>query len=138
MTGEIAIGDGRLSAYGEVEAAGVNTGIGRRDDHLRSPDFLAVDEHPVIALRVDEVPFEGEGTVTAAVTIRGATRRVPLQLTVEHDAGALRGRARGRLNRRDFAVVPPAFVDRFVIKPDVEMELDVVARPLGERLRGRS
>lgn len=130
ITGELATGHGRFCAYGEIEAASVRTGIARRDDHLRSTDFLAVDEHPIIALRVDEVPLRGKGTVTAAVTIRGATRNVPLALTVEQDAEALRGRARGRLNRRDFAVIPPAFLDRFVIKPDIEVELDVVARPL--------
>jgi polyisoprenoid-binding protein YceI len=36
----------------EVDLASLDTGIGRRDDHLRNPDFFEVETYPVARVRV--------------------------------------------------------------------------------------
>ena len=65
-----------------VVASSLSTGVERRDDHLRSADFLDVEQHPTIIARVAKI--EPKGTryrVTIDVTIRGLTR--PLILTAK-------------------------------------------------------
>lgn len=44
----------------EIDVASVDTGIPRRDDHLRDPDFFEVERWPHATVRVSEVrPHEG-------------------------------------------------------------------------------
>ena len=44
----------------EIEIASIDTGIERRDDHLRDPDFLEVERWPKASIRVSDVRPEGE------------------------------------------------------------------------------
>jgi polyisoprenoid-binding protein YceI len=64
-----------------IEVAGVYTGIQKRDDHLRSPDFFDAATYPVMTFTSTRV--EGGGgdryTVTGNLTIRGVTRQVVLE-----------------------------------------------------------
>src|SRR3954453_8244666 len=68
---------------GVIDARGVWSGEPTRDEHLRSADFLDVENHPTITFsgrftqRVGDIDFKGE----AAVTIRGVTRTVPLDIS---------------------------------------------------------
>ena len=49
-------GDGHITAKGavfgrvDVRAASLRTGIGKRDEHLRSPDFFDVKKYPEISM----------------------------------------------------------------------------------------
>lgn len=66
----------------EIDAASVDTGVPPRDDHLRSPDFFDVANHPT--LRFVGTRLEGlegdEATLVGELTIRGVTREVPLRM----------------------------------------------------------
>ena len=46
----------------EVDVASLDTGIGRRDDHLRSPDFFDVEKFPTALVRVSNARLRGEST----------------------------------------------------------------------------
>ncbi len=107
----------REQGTGEVEiviqAGSVNTGHAKRDEHLRSPDFLNAAEYPEITFRSTEVTFNGEdkATVEGELTLLGATR--PVTLDVDHIAcGAhpMNGKevcgfnATTTINRSDFGV----------------------------------
>jgi polyisoprenoid-binding protein YceI len=65
---------------GEIDATGIWTGEPTRDAHLRSADFLDVENHPKISFRgrfterTAGTAFKGE----VELTIRGVTRTVPL------------------------------------------------------------
>src|SRR6266576_3169975 len=65
---------------GEIDATGIWTGEPERDAHLRSADFLDVENHPEISFRgrfterTADSAFKGE----VELTIRGAARTVPL------------------------------------------------------------
>jgi polyisoprenoid-binding protein YceI len=66
-----------------IDAGSIDTGEVERDAHLRSPDFLHADAHPVLtfqSLRVDVVE-EGRFAVTGLLQIRGVTREVVLHAT---------------------------------------------------------
>jgi polyisoprenoid-binding protein YceI len=71
------------SVEASIEAAGIYTGIPKRDDHLRSADFLDVEHFPTITFkssRVEAVAVN-EFKVTGDLTIRGASRPVTLDVT---------------------------------------------------------
>jgi polyisoprenoid-binding protein YceI len=67
---------------GEIDATGIWTGEPTRDAHLRSADFLDVENHPKISFRghftkrTAGTAFKGE----VELTIRGVTRTVPLDI----------------------------------------------------------
>lgn len=95
-----------------INAASIDTRQGDRDNHLRSPDFLNVEEFPEITFissTVDEIS-DDNFIVTGDLTIRGITRAVsiPLELLgMEADpSGALRAGLEGtrRIDRRDWGV----------------------------------
>src|SRR5690606_28613069 len=54
-----------------------------RDEHLRSGDFLAADDHPEIRFVMTGAEPTGErtGKVTGDLTVRGVTRPVTLDVT---------------------------------------------------------
>ncbi len=61
-----------------VKAASLDTGVGARDNHLRSNDFFAVETYPEILVMSTAVRRKGgnDFVVTADVTIRDVTRSV--------------------------------------------------------------
>jgi polyisoprenoid-binding protein YceI len=91
-------GDGSVDAAGtvsgkvDVKAQSVATGIKRRDNHLRSPDFFDAEHHPDITVTVDGVDASGgELTVRAQMSIRGNTVALPMRVAAELlDDGAVR------------------------------------------------
>ncbi|WP_396918880.1 YceI family protein [Mycolicibacterium sp.] len=67
-----------------IRAASLQTGIGKRDKHLRSADFFDVETHPDIVV---EVTGAEPGTTDTAVlhstfTVRGTSRPVELPVDV--------------------------------------------------------
>lgn len=89
-----------------IRPASVRTGIGKRDEHLRSADFFDVETHPEIAVEVTGAHPSGDGAVLdTTMTVRGTSRPVRLPVDVEVlDDGSLRVSGRCTLDRRDFAV----------------------------------
>jgi len=66
-----------------IDAASVYTGMQKRDDHLRSPDFLNVMEFPEITYKAGAVEFHHGGkmaTVHGDLTILGTTKHVALEV----------------------------------------------------------
>lgn len=68
----------------QIEAASINTREPQRDAHLKSPDFLDVEEFPYIVFKSKRVEETGpsRGQIFGDLTIRGVTREVALD--VEH------------------------------------------------------
>jgi len=87
-TGTLVLSEDRRSGSVEVviDAASIDTGFKKRDDHLRSPDFLNAAEFPEIRFRSTEARLgpDGKGTVKGELTIAGVTRPVTLKVTHMH------------------------------------------------------
>jgi polyisoprenoid-binding protein YceI len=66
----------------EIDATSVFSGFKDRDDHLRSADWFAVDEHPTITFRSRSGSHVGwnHWRVTGDLTVRGITRVVELDV----------------------------------------------------------
>jgi polyisoprenoid-binding protein YceI len=67
-----------------VESASVDTGTARRDEHLRSPDFLDAAAHPELRFESREVKVDGE-----ALRVRGALDGPGGQTSVEASVAVL-------------------------------------------------
>ncbi len=72
-TGEVEI---------SIQAASIDTGLAKRDDHLRGADFFNVAEHPTLRFKGTTLEFQGEQLVAVQgeLTLLGVTK--PLRLTV--------------------------------------------------------
>ena len=77
--GTLDLDEGR--ARGTVKAASLDTYDENRDEHLRSPDFLAVVEHPELRFESTEIRPVDEDTseIEGDLTIRGATNPIVLR-----------------------------------------------------------
>jgi polyisoprenoid-binding protein YceI len=83
-------GDGQITGKGaifgrlEIRVASLRTGIGKRDEHLRSADFFDADRYPEIGVEVTAIHPKSGGAadLQATFTIKGVTAPVPLPIQV--------------------------------------------------------
>jgi len=63
-----------------IDASGIYTGIQKRDDHLRSPDFLDVESYPQITFKSTHIETTRENgfRVNGHLSIRGISHLVTL------------------------------------------------------------
>ena len=112
--GRIEVGEDTAStrAYGKIKTASIDTGEPQRDDHLRSPDFFDVENHPEMTFESTsiEVIDEDEFHVTGDLTMHGVTHPITLHAEVtgaeEDPWGNTRVglEAQGELNRSDYGM----------------------------------
>ncbi|MHA7648962.1 YceI family protein [Mycobacterium sp. ML4] len=104
-------GDGRLTDKGavsgrvEIEVASLDTGIGRRDTHLRSADFFDAQRFGQITVVVTALqPGTGKAAeLQTNFTIKGITEPVRLPVTItELDDGSVRISGETRIDRSRF------------------------------------
>lgn len=96
----------------EMETASVDTGIEKRDEHLKSADFFDVANHPKMTFKSTSVKKQGQKLlVTGDLSLHGVTK--PVTLTVEGPTKewtnpwgqVVRGAsATGKINRKDFGL----------------------------------
>jgi polyisoprenoid-binding protein YceI len=78
---EVAEDPARSTVAVTIGTASIATGAADRDAHLRSPDFLDVENHPQLTFRSTSItPSDAGWTVTGDLTVRGATRPVTLDV----------------------------------------------------------
>jgi polyisoprenoid-binding protein YceI len=70
------------SAEVTIQAASFSSGNEQRDGHVRSADFLDVENHPTLTFRSSQVRSDGDEFVLVGdLTIRGTSR--PVEIAVE-------------------------------------------------------
>ncbi len=112
------------SVRAEVDAASFDTGNAKRDEHVRSSDYLDTDRHPTMTFVSERI--EGEALV-GSLTAHGVTR--PVKLAVEPGEvsdGSFTARASVRIDRTDFGVTTaPGMTGRHL---DVTLDVTCVRR----------
>ncbi|MGA9676598.1 MAG: YceI family protein [Mycobacterium sp.] len=106
-------GDGQLTGNGavygrlDIRAASLRTGIGRRDQHLRSADFFDVEHYPEISVVVTALqPTTGNAAeLRASFTVKGNNEPVPLPVRIaELDDGSVRISGETKVDRAQFGL----------------------------------
>ena len=96
-----------------IDAASVNTGHAKRDEHLRGSDFFDVAKYPTITFVSKKVIKDGPDRlkVTGDLTLHGVTREATVNVEgptqeVKDPGGNFRRGATGtaRINRKDFGL----------------------------------
>lgn len=114
LTGTIEATDaGALTSVDvAIDPASIDTREQKRDDHLRSADFLDAARYPTLTFRSTGVTSRGKGRylVHGNLTLRGQTRPVSFEVEVTDPIkdpwGNLRAAAtgEGKLNRKDWGL----------------------------------
>ena len=117
VTGTVSIDEQDVSRSRvdvSIDARGIDTREPKRDEHLRSADFLDVANHPSVTFRSTRIEAPkgvgGDLRVTGDLTIRGVSRPVTLEveaLTSVQDPWGNDRRgvtATARINRKDWGL----------------------------------
>jgi polyisoprenoid-binding protein YceI len=128
----------RSSVEVAIEAASIDTGVGDRDAHLRSPDFLSAEKYPTLRY-VSRRVEKGAGDrlrVVGDLTIRDVTREVVLDVEYGGQGKDPWGNQRvgftatASLNRKEFGLTWNQALETGGVlvaeKVDVEIELQAV------------
>src|SRR5579862_5505348 len=123
VTGEFDKFSGTITANGDdpksvaievtIDAASIDTRAEKRDNHLKSPDFLDVAKYPTITFKSTKVEAAGQDRwkVTGDLTLHGVTKPVVLDVTGPTPEVKVMGAthradsATTTINRQDLGVV---------------------------------
>lgn len=141
VRGTIVVGEAPAgsSAQVEIDTSSIDTAQEQRDQHLRSGDFLNVEQYPTLTFRGTQAEQDGDGwKVRGELTIAGVTR--PVTLDVEFDGAGpdILGNpenpragfsAETKINREDFGLAWNQALETggWLVGKEVKIELDVEA-----------
>jgi polyisoprenoid-binding protein YceI len=122
------------SVTARINVRSVDTGIVKRDNHLRSPEFFNVEKNPEIIFKSRTVKRTGTqaGDIMGDLTIHGMTKPVTLHVELAgplDDAKQTRwGVATEPLQRRDFNLMFNQTAESLSgISQTVQVRIDIVA-----------
>jgi polyisoprenoid-binding protein YceI len=120
-----------------IKANSIDTRNAQRDEHLRSNDFLSMDEYPEITFvstAVEEIDAE-HVRVTGDLTVRGVTK--PVNVNFEFTGSAVDPFGNTRIgleggttiNRKDFGITWNAALEKggVLVSEKVDLEFEVSA-----------
>jgi polyisoprenoid-binding protein YceI len=117
-----------------IDAVSVNTGIEKRDNHLRSPDFFDIQKFPSLTFKSTGVTdVQGnKAKLHGDLTMHGVTRPVVLDLelagTVKDPMGPgtrAGATATGHVNRLDYGIGPSSGPLSSAVGNDVAITIEV-------------
>lgn len=126
----------KMTIEAKIDAASIDTREPKRDDHLRSPDFFDVANHPTLTFKSKSVKAKGKGKfdVKGDLTIRGVTKEVVLEVEgldqeIKDPWGNVRlgATAKGKINRKDFGLNWNQILEAggMMVGEDVDLLIDV-------------
>ena len=123
-----------------MQAASLDTRSEQRDAHLRSPDFLDVEQYPEVTFRSTGLRGTKESfKLTGDLTIRGVTRPITLDVTFEGEGkdpwGGTRASfsAKGKFDRRDFGLTWNVALETGGILVSNEIKINIEAQVVQRR-----
>ena len=125
----------KSSVRAVIKAASIDTGIERRDAHLRNADFFDVEKYPEITFESTRVEQKGKQFVAhGTFTMHGVSKEIALPFTVNGVKQGADGKttlgvtARATLNRRDYGINFARPDNPTFLGDLIEVELNVVTR----------
>jgi polyisoprenoid-binding protein YceI len=137
FTGTLSLdGTSVKEASGTIQAKSIDTGIERRDNHLRSPDFFDAAKFPTITFQSKRAEKQGSDTVLVGdFTMHGVTKELSLPLTVKGPIKDPWGnnriglQAKTKINRRDYGLKYNQALETggLVVGDEIELEINAEA-----------
>lgn len=139
--GSLALDDANIAnskVSVQIQAASIETKDGKRDEHLRSPDFFDVAKFPTLSFESTKVTRKSgeELAVEGNLTIHGVTKPVTLDVELSGEVkdpwgGTRRGfSAKTQVNRKDFGLHWNAALETGGVvvgeKVDIHLEIEVI------------
>ena len=122
------------SVSARIQVSSIDTGIKKRDDHLRSPEFFNVAKYREIIFKSRSVKQTGpqSGNIEGDLTMHGVTKPVTLRVKL---VTPVSGEARTRwevttepLKRRDFGLMFSSATETVSgISQDIAIKIDIEA-----------
>jgi len=130
---------GKITALeATAETASVDTGIEKRDNHLRSDDFFNAAQFPLLKLKLKSIKWNGNKfTAKTDLTIRDVTKEVPFkgELLGVHPVNFGQGlhqrlayEAAGTISRKEFGLKYAALAEGLsVVSDEIAIDFQVEA-----------
>jgi polyisoprenoid-binding protein YceI len=117
----------------QIEAASINTREEQRDAHLRSPDFLNVEQYPYLTFKSKRVELinERQARLIGDLTIRDVTKEVVLDVVFNGLARSPFGTenagfsASTVINRKDWGLVWNVALETGGVLVDEEVKINI-------------
>ncbi|HUO04867.1 MAG TPA: YceI family protein [Candidatus Binataceae bacterium] len=121
-----------------IDATSIDTHVAKRDNHLKSADFLDVEKFPTITFKSTKAEADGQGKwkVAGDLTLHGVTKPVVLEVdgptpTIKDPMGNTRvgASATTTIKRSDFGIVwnAPLETGGLLIGDEVAVSIDIEA-----------
>ena len=138
-TGAVTIDDKdvtKSTVEATIDASTISTREAKRDDHLKSPDFLDTAKYPTITFKSTKVAKAGKDKlkVTGDLTLHGVTKPVVLDVSTSPEVKGMFGETRRgfsattKISRKAFGVAFDKMVEAGpVVGDEVTVSLDLEA-----------
>ena len=124
------------SVIAHIDVRSIDTGIGKRDNHLRSPEFFAVEKYPAITFKSRSVKQTGPqaGDILGDLTMHGVTKPITLHVKLLASPGETKQTrwavTTDPLRRRDFNLMfPQAAESMSGISQTVAINIEIEGAP---------
>jgi polyisoprenoid-binding protein YceI len=124
-----------IKADVSIDVKGLSTGVAQRDAHLRTPDFFAADQFPIITFKSKRVVpgTAGAFKLIGDLTIRDVTKEVTLDVEALPATVTAQGTQRTAtsatttINRFDYNLKWNSLIEAggAVVGPDVKIQIDL-------------
>ena len=117
-----------------IGADSINTGIAKRDEHLRSPDFFDAKKYPNISFKSTKVTnaVGDNAKLEGDLSIHGVTKPIVLDLEFAGSVKDPKGKgdrvgvtATGHLSRLDYGVGPSSGTIASMVGNDVDITIEI-------------
>ena len=127
-------------ANGIIQIKSIDTGVQKRDDHLRTADFFDAAKYPTITFRTKRVERAGDQPILVAdFTMRGVTNelRLPVKLSgpAQDPWGNIRIglQAASKLRRKDYGINFHQVLESGALMVGEEVELQINAEAIKQK-----
>lgn len=134
----------KSSVVAKIKTASIDTGIERRDAHLRNPDFFDAEKYPEITFQSTRVEKKGKQFVAhGTLTMHGVSKEISIPFTVtgkntNPDKKTVFGfSGRLTLNRRDYGIAYQNKANPQFIGDEIQIELNLITRPAAPAAGGK-
>jgi polyisoprenoid-binding protein YceI len=126
----------KSSVNAVIKTASIDTGVERRDAHLRTPDFFDAEKNPEITFKSTRVEKKGKNFIAyGTFTMHGVSKEIALPFTINGvNKDAKTGKttlgltARTSISKKEFGMTWAQPANPTFLGDMVEIELNIITR----------